>query len=486
VARRRRALGNDAEPGRVRHVLQPPGTNNPPAFSSGATASVVENTTIAFQATATDSDNDPLSYAIAGGPDAARFTINGTGQLTFVTAPNFELPTDADANNVYAVTLSVSDGKASVTRDLQITVTNSKEGIAVRRVATGFSQPVQAYRVPNSDDELYVIEKTGRIYRLNVTTGTRTLETTVTNLATDGERGLLGITTGPRTTSGGLTAYVVVTATDGAVELRQYGLNATTGAFDAPATPTVILSIPHAQNSNHNGGWIEFGPDALLYWGVGDGGGSGDPNNNAQNTSSRLGKILRLALGSGGWGPAANGFAGAGDPFVFAYGLRNPFRNAFEGNDLIVGDVGQNVVEEIDIIGIATAGANLGWHYLEGTHNFTGTAPAGLVVPKLQYTHGGGPLQGASVIGGRVYHGPISSLEGVYFFGDYVSQHVWTVPYARLRAGPLLDGAGYEPRDADLTPDIGTIDMPVAFNVDRAGRFYIIDLDGEIFRLDAG
>jgi glucose/arabinose dehydrogenase len=462
-----------------------PGTNSPPTFTSASTVSIVENSTQAYQASATDGDNDPLSYSIAGGADAARFTINGTGQLSFVSTPNFEQPADADANNVYAVTLSVSDGKTSVTRDVQVTVTNSKEGIVVHRIAMGFSQPVQAFRVPNSDDELYVIEKAGRIYRLNVTTGAKTLEATVSNLATDGERGLLGITTGPRTASGGLAAYVVATAADGAVELRQYGLNATTGAFDVPATPTVILSIPHAQNSNHNGGWVEFGPDGLLYWGIGDGGGSGDPNNNAQNTSSRLGKILRLALGAGGWGPASNGFTGAGDPYVFAYGLRNPFRNAFEGNDLIIGDVGQNAVEEIDVIGIGTAGANLGWHYLEGTHSFTGTAPAGLITPKLQYTHGSGPLQGASIIGGRVYHGAIASIDGHYFFGDYVSQHVWSVPYARLLSGPLLDGTGYELRDADLAPDFGTINMPVAFNVDRAGRFYIVDLDGEIFRVDA-
>ena len=479
------ACGSDGSPTPAPAPTPTPSANTPPVFTSPATASVVENSTQAYQATASDPDSDPLSYSITGGADAARFSINGTGQLSFIAAPNFELPSDADANNVYAVTLSVSDGKASATRDLQISVTNSKEGIAVHRVATGFSQPVQANPVPNSDDELYVIEKAGRIYRLNVTTGARTLEATVINLATDGERGLLGITTGPRTASGGFAAYVVATATDGAVELRQYGVNATTGAFDNPATPTVILSIPHAQNSNHNGGWVEFGPDGLLYWGVGDGGGGGDPNNNAQNTSSRLGKILRLALGSGGWGPASNGFTGASDPYVFAYGLRNPFRNAFEGNDLIIGDVGQNVVEEIDVIGIASAGANLGWHYLEGTHSFTGTAPSGLIAPKLQYTHGNGPLQGASIIGGRVYHGPILGLEGVYFFGDYVSQHVWTVPYARLLAGPLLDGVGYELRDTDLTPDIGTIDMPVAFNIDRAGRFYIVDLDGEIFRVDA-
>jgi len=465
-----------------------PGTNSPPAFTSAATANIVENSAQAYQATASDPNNDPLAYSIAGGADAARFTIDGSGRLSFVSPPNFEQPADADANNVYAVTLRVSDGSATATLDLQLTVTNSKEGISVHRVGTGFSQPTQLWKTPNGDDEVYVIEKAGRIYRLNVTTGAKALEATVTNLATDGERGLLGMTTGPRTASGGLAAYVIATAADGTVELRQYGINATTGVFDNPTTPTLILGIPHAQNNNHNGGWIEFGPDGLLYWGVGDGGGGGDPNNNGQNTGSRLGKILRLALGSGGWGPASNGFTGAGDPYVFAYGLRNPFRNAFEGSNLIIGDVGQGAIEEVDIIGIGTPGANLGWRYLEGTRSFSGTPPNGiaLIPPVLQYTHGNGPLQGGSIIGGRVYHGAIASIDGHYFFGDYVSQHVWSVPYARLLSGPLLDGSGYELRDADLTPDVGSLNMPVAFNVDRAGRLYIVDLDGDIFRIDAG
>lgn len=462
------------------------GANTPPVITSGATASVAENVTVAYQAFGSDPELDPISFSISGGPDAARFTINGSGQVSFVSAPNFELPADADANNVYLFTLRVADNRGgAATLDVQITVTNSREGISVQRVATGFSEPLQMFRTPNSDDEIYVVEKGGRIYRHNVATGARTLELTVGNLSTNGERGLLGLTTGPRTSAGGLAAYVVATAADGAVELRQYGMNATTGAFDSPASPTVLLSIPHAQNSNHNGGWVDFGPDGLLYMGVGDGGGGGDPNNNAQNPASRLGKILRLALTSGGWGAAPGNAAGA-DPYVFALGLRNPFRNGFEGNNLIIGDVGEGQIEEINIAGIGQAGVNFGWRYFEGTQGFSGTPPGGLslTAPLLQYRHGSGPYQGASVIGGRVYHGANSRLEGSYFFGDYVSQHVWTVPYARLLSGPLLDGQGFELRDADLTPNAGTINRPVHFGTDRAGRFYIVDLDGEIFRVD--
>ncbi len=273
-----------------------------------------------------------------------------------------------------------------------------------------------------------------------------------------------------------------MTAADGTVELRQYGLNATTGAFEMPATPNVLLSIPHSA-SNHNGGWIELAA-GQLYMAVGDN-GVGD---NAQDINSRLGKILRLGLGPNGWAPAPlNAFASSGgDPYVFAIGLRNPFRNSFEGGNLIIADVGEGNVEEINIISMIQPATNFGWPFKEGTRNNRSNPPAGLTEPKLQYTHGNGPLQGGSITGGRVYHGPIASLEGHYFFGDFVSRHVWSVPYARMLSGPLLDGAGFQLRDADLVADVGAISQPVAFNTDKLGRFYIVDLDGEIFRIDPG
>lgn len=464
----------------------PTTANAAPVFTSPAAVSVVENTTLAYRPTATDANNDTIIYSLNGGPDVARFTISGTGQISFVTAPNFELPTDADGNNVYQVTVQATDGKSTTNLDVQITVTNSNEGITVRRIATGFVQPMQVYKVPNSDDELYVIEKGGRIYRLNVNTGARTLEATAANLSTDGERGLLGMTTGPGRGSNTLAAYFTATAPDGTIELRQYGLDLVTGTFNTPLVYNVLVSVPHSQNNNHNGGWIDFGADGQLYMAVGDGGGAGDTDNNAQNPNSRLGKILRLSLNGSTWGPSpSNPFAvSGGDPYIFALGLRNPFRNGFEGNNLIIGDVGQETTEEVDITSISQAGANLGWRFLEGTKPFLGTAPSGLIPPVLQYGHGSGPRQGASVIGGRVYHGPITSLEGSYVFGDYVGKHIWTVPYSRLVSGPLLDGQGFENRDADFTPDVGTIDMPVDFGTDRAGRMYIVDLDGEIYRIE--
>ncbi|MBO9671108.1 MAG: PQQ-dependent sugar dehydrogenase [Sphingobium sp.] len=476
----------------------PTPSNSPPVFTSPATASVAENQTLVYQATASDPNGDAVAYSIAGGPDAAQFTLDGNGKLSFTAAPNFDAPQDSNGDNVYEVTLRASDGNTNTTLNLQVTVTNSKEGIAVHRVATGFSQSVQVYAVPGQNDQIYVGEKGGRIYLLDLPTGAKTLILTADNISTDGERGLIGFAAGvvtPGTVQPTQGFFVLVTNSAGDVELRVYARNPS-GLYFLSNVDPYLLRVPHSANNNHNGGWVDFGPDGQLYVGIGDGGGSGDPNNNAQNPSSQLGKILRLApvadpyAGASPrfWGASPNNpyASGGGDPYVFALGLRNPFRAAFEGNNLIIGDVGQNAVEEVDIIPVGTPGANLGWHFLEGTHSFTGTAPAGLTAPKLQYTHGNGPFQGASVIGGRVYHGTIAAIDGHYFFGDYVSQHVWSLPYSRLLSGPLLDGTGFELRDADLAPDAGTINMPVSFNVDRAGRLYIVDLDGDIFRVDAG
>jgi len=462
----------------------PSGPNTAPGFTSAATASAVENGTLAQQVTTSDAQNDPVVLSMTGDADMALFALDVTGRLTFRMPPNFDVPGDANADNIYEVTLTASDGRATATQDLRVTVSNSREGIAVRRIATGFTQPVQVHRIAGNPNELYVIEKGGNLYRLTIATGARTLLLTVGNLSTDGERGLLGITSGPASLGGGTALYVVATAADGAVQVRQYAL--TSGGAVAP-TPTVLLSVPHAAFSNHNGGWIDFGPDGLLYMGIGDGGGGGDPDNNAQNPNVPLGKILRFALSANGWGPApGNPYAGGGgNPYVFALGLRNPFRNSFDGTSLLIGDVGQSAREEIDLITTASAGANLGWPILEGILPFRGSAPGGLIAPVLQYGRGNGPYQGATVIGGRVYRGPIAGIAGHYVFGDFISGHIWSVPFTSLVPGQTLDGRGFELRDADFAPDAGTIDSPVSFNADEAGTLYIVDLDGEIFQVVA-
>ena len=462
----------------------PSPANSAPVFTSAATASVVENAALGYQATATDANGDALSYAIAGGADAGKFAITTGGALSFATPPDFDLPGDADGNNVYEVQLRVSDGALSATLDLRVTVTNSREGIAVKRMATGLNQPMMLEPIPGDNATMFLIERGGAIYKFTTATGAKTLLTNVAGVTTDGERGLLGIAVQPDfATSHSFVAYA--TDASGTIRLIQYRLDASNSSV---AGSTVLLTVPHPTNSNHNGGWLAFGPDGLLYAATGDGGGAGDPPGNAQNLNSRLGKMLRMQVNAGSVSvPAGNPFAGGGgDPYIYALGLRNPFRNAFDGNRLIIADVGQDKTEEIDLLGITDPGRNFGWNFKEGTGTFQGTPPGGLTDPVSQYGHGNGPRQGNAIIGGPVYNGPVTSLKGSYVFADEVSGNLWTVPAASLVAGSVLPSSSYARRNEDFQPDAGAINMIVDFALDNAGNLWIVDLDGDIFEVVPG
>lgn len=460
----------------------PSPTNRAPAFTSAQTATLAENQTAAYQGTASDADGDALTFSIDGGADAGLFSISAAGALRFNAAPDYDLPGDADGNNVYAVVLRVSDGRESVTQAVNITVTNSREGITVVRVGTGFNQPLYVAPIPGSTN-VYVVEKGGDVYRFDPANGARTRVLDITDISTNGERGLLGLAVYPDHASS-QRLFAVATATDGAVQVRRYTL----GQPNSSTSYDTVLSIPHSENSNHNGGWIGYGPDGLVYVAVGDGGGS--LANNAQNTNSRLGKILRFAVGAGGstYSPAPGNpyLSGGGDPYVFALGFRNPFRASFSGSTLVIGDVGEGAVEEVDMVTTSQPGLNFGWPFREGTRTNSGTPPAGLVNPVAEYLHGSGPREGRTVTGGYVYRGPVTSLQGQYVFGDFISGNFWTVPFSSFVAGQTLPSSRFARRNEDFAPDAGTLSQVASFGEDSAGNLFIISLGGDIFMIRPG
>jgi glucose/arabinose dehydrogenase len=477
-----------------------PVSNIAPVFTSATSATVPENTGGAFYtATASDADGNALTFSLAGGVDRDRFRITSGGALAFVSPPDFELPTDSNRDNVYQVDLAVSDGRASATLSLAVAVTDVAEVSAfrVRRVAAGLNQPAFLAPVPGGTGRVFVTELGGRVLVLTPATGaiaaTPFLDLTG-QLSTDGERGLLGFATAPDFIASG-TFYVFVTVLDGTIEVRRYRTFAGDREHADPATADAILRVAHPR-SNHNGGWIGFGPDNLLYIAIGDGGGSGDPDNNGQNPGTLLGKILRIDPARDDFPtdpardygiPAANPFAsGGGAPEVLAYGLRNPFRNSFDpatGN-LWIGDVGQSAVEELDLLRPGDAGANFGWPILEGTQPFRGGATAGLTPPIAEYLHGTGTRQGNTVIGGYVYRGAVQQLQGQYVFADFITPNVWTIPIARAAVGTTLPSSEFTVRNADFAPNAGSFTNIASFGVDEANNLYLIDLDGEIFAIE--
>ncbi len=475
----------------------PPPVNVPPVFTSAATASVPENSTgTIYTATASDQNNDPLTFSLAGGADQARFQITAGGALSFVAPPDFEQPADADRNNVYLVTIAVSDGRVTVTQNVTITVTNTgQDAFRVARVGTGFAAPVFLAPLPDGTGRVFVVERGGRIRLFNPNTGATSIFLDIIGqTTTDGERGLLGFATAPDFATTG-TFYIFLTNLGGDIEIRRYQTFPAQRDLANPATADVILQIEHSAFSNHNGGWIGFGADNLLYIGTGDGGGSGDPQNNAQNINVLLGKILRIDPRTDSFPadplrdyaiPAGNPPSAGGRPENWAIGLRNPYRASFDTatGALWIGDVGQSQREEIDLIPSQNGGFNFGWRILEGTLPFNGTPFAGLVPPVLEYAHGSGPREGRSVTGGYVYRGPIEGLRGRYIFGDFVTGNIWSVPVNEIALGTTLFSDRFTLRRTDFTPNAGAIGNISSFGVDQAGNLYIVDFDGEIFRVE--
>ncbi|MBC2778487.1 PQQ-dependent sugar dehydrogenase [Parasphingopyxis marina] len=481
------ACGGDGSP-----TPSPPSpANGAPTITSSGTAQIAENQQIVAQIQASDPDGDTLSYTVSGGTDQNLFSVNANGQLRFIAPPNFDLPTDANLDNVYRVTVRVSDGQASTTLDFTVTVTNDREGIAVRRIATGFVQPTYLANIPGQT-ELFVIEKSGRLFRFNPLTGQRNLIRTLNNVSDTGEGGLLGVAVPPDyvPNGGGINGfmYVFVTDSNGDISIRRFRENSP----EVPQGTGGIMTIPHPTFSNHYGGWIGFDENGLFYIATGDGGGSGDPNGNAQNPNSRLGKILRVGINPDPFAgatvqyfliPSGNPYAsGGGAREVFALGLRNPFRASFAGGDLLIGDVGQNSFEEVDRLStINGGGTNFGWPFREGSSLFSGTPPSGLTGPVTEYPRGNGARQGASVIGGVVYDGPIAELFAQYIFADFISGNIWSVPIGALDDGTSLPASNYERRNEDFEPDAGSIDQIVAIVSSAAGDIFIVDFDGDIF-----
>ena len=259
----------------------------------------------------------------------------------------------------------------------------------------------------------------------------------------------------------------------------------------------MILSVPHPGQSNHNGGWIGFGPDGLLYVATGDGGGGRrsaqqrpEPQQPARQDAAHRRRGRRLPRRSRLRDyaiPAGNPFAASGGaPEIWAFGLRNPYRNSFDPltQALWIGDVGQDAREEIDLMRPTDGGANFGWNVVEGTANFTGPPQAGFTPPVAEYLHGTGKREGNSVTGGYVYRGPVEALRGQYFFADFVRPNIWSFPIARLSIGTTLASSQFTLRNADFAPNAGAFNNISSFGVDQAGNLYIVDYDGEIFRIE--
>ena len=351
---------------------------------------------------------------------------------------------------------------------------------------------VQTELAGGDDGFFYALNKTtGVISRINDNTGAKTtfLDIPDSEFAAGDEQGVLGMAFHPNYANNG-KFFVYMTNADGDIEIRQYARvdgNPPTSDFTK-----VIMTIPHPDLDEHNGGSIVFGPDGYLYIGIGDGGGSGDPGQNAQDKTSLLGKILRIDVNHDDFPsnanknyaiPDDNPFVGkSGADEIWALGVRNPWRITFDSKtgDLYIADVGQNEKEEINVIKDGKGGVNLGWNYREGDivyDHAPGDPPKGIKFtdPVFTYDHNG---TNASVTGGVVLHKPGQGLDGAYIFSDFMSGKFYSL---RMVDGKAKDAAD---RTDQLRGD--ALANITSFGKDSDGNVLAVNIAGEVFRLKFG
>ena len=348
-----------------------------------------------------------------------------------------------------------------------------QDTVTVTVIAQGLSDPLYL-TAPAGDPRLFIVEQEGRV---RIEKDGRLLAKPFLDLmsrvGSGGERGLLSIAFHPRYRDNG---FFIVNFTDknGDTHIERLRVSADPDVADAASAKLLLLiEQPYA---NHNGGHILFGPDGMLYVGMGDGGAGGDPHGNGQKLGTLLGKLLRIDVDHGDpyTVPPDNPFVAttAARGEIWAYGLRNPWRLAFDraAGLLYIADVGQNQWEEVDVQPAGQGGQNYGWNTMEGAHCYVLPLcrTSGLTLPAVEYGHD----EGCSVIGGYVYRGTKwPALTGQYFYSDYCRGWLKSFRFER--------GVATSPR----TWNVGDLGSVLSFGEDAAGELYILSANGRVYQI---
>lgn len=338
-----------------------------------------------------------------------------------------------------------------------------------------FDQPIYVAAAAGDRKRLYIVERRGRIlvrYKSRVLR--KPLLDITGRVGTEGEGGLLSMAFSPRFARNG-KFYVNHTDRRGNTRIAEYKIGRDNRNRAIAKSRREILRIKQPY-SNHNGGQLQFGPDRMLYIGMGDGGGAGDPDGNAQDLGSLLGKMLRIdprPKGARAYRiPPENPFAGRNGarPEIYSYGLRNPWRFSFDRTSgaLVIADVGQDAREEVHYAAAGAArGANFGWPAFEGSRRYSDAPAPGAAGPTLEVDHSEG---WCSITGGYVARKARSAIHGRYVYGDFCS--------GEIRTALLTTDGARDERTTGLK--VGNL---VSFGEDAAGGLYAVSLGGAVYRL---
>lgn len=351
---------------------------------------------------------------------------------------------------------------------------NGNVNLRLEQIASGFAAPVYVTSPPG-DSRLFVVEQNGRVrVILNGQVLSTAFIDVVDKIAFGGETGLLSVAFHPQFATNGF-AYVFYTSNNSQIRVERYTVSSNPNVAN-PSSAKLILSLPRTR-LNHNGGLAMFGPDGMLYLGIGDGGGGGDPDRNGQDINTLQGSLLRVNVDGGDPYsiPSGNPFAGRNDAKgeLWAIGLRNPWRFSFDrvGGNLYVADVGQDRLEEINIVPSTRAGVNYGWNVMEASTCFQASScnRTGLEVPIVEYDHAGG---NCSVTGGFVYRGSaIPEIAGHYFYGDYCGGWVRSFRFANGTANDAKEWS------------FGDVGAVTSFGEDSSGELYITTGEGRVYKI---
>ena len=390
-------------------------------------------------------------------------------------------PTPAPVNTPAATPASAADETTPPTSTPESQQPPSWPDIALVETHSGLRNPVDLASARDGSGRLYVVEQIGLVQEFtDGVQGQSPFMDIRDRVSCCGERGLLGIAFPPDFASSRVVYVNYTTTAPGDLHTRvsRFTLRDDIHQVD-PASETVLMQFPQPWR-NHNGGQIAFGPDGNLWIGTGDGGSGGDPQDNGQKGQTLLGKLLRIDVTSTTDAPYAipedNPFVG-NDEFldeIWAYGLRNPWRFSFdrETGDLYIADVGQNAWEEVNFQPASSPGGeNYGWRITEGLHCFNpsvGCSTDGQTLPVAEYDR----LSGLSITGGYVYRGQDQpSLQGIYFYADYVTGRIWGLRNMNgLWETKLL---------------IDSAHSVSSFGEDEAGNLYLLDYSGTILQIQA-
>ena len=458
----------------------PPAANAAPVFTSATTVNVPENSTgTIYTAAATDANGDAITYSFVAGGDSALFAITAAGAVSFVTPPDFEAPR-GNGGNVYKLAIQASDGKTTTQLGVTLTVTDVDDSdLRVVFVNDWSATVAQIAPSPASANGVHLLHSTD--------TGT------AESLVFYADRVANQFSSGSGAHAPNATISIAASPTI-ATDNRMYALARGAGelrivtnyvlpggchcdrdssrAWDTPVIMRIPVAAPAA--AANVTGWIGFGPDGYLYVVLGDGTASGENLDFTGSPQHLLGKILRIDLSRDDFpgDPDRNygiptGNPGYVSPEIWALGIHRPSAVRFEPTgELFFTDSGL-VREEINLLPANTPRLHFGWPWFDGTQQRLAGSSAGYTPPVAEFARDSGPIQGAAILAGGIYTGPIASLANRYVFTNVGGERLWSIPRSSLVLGSTAPSSAFTPHS--LAP-LTTI---TRIGFDRSGALYV-------------